>query len=888
MTLAAPLPQGTVALLFTDIEGSTRLVERLGDQYGALLRRHRDLLADAFAIHGGVVVKTEGDALFVAFDKPTAAVAAAIDGQRAIQGEIWPADSGVRVRMGVHVGEVELADGDYLGMAVHVAARVSAAAHGGQVIITEITARLAGDPDTVDLGRHRLKDVGEFRLLQIRAAGLEESFPAPRTLSALPNNLPAPVDSFIGRVMELAEIAEAIRADRLVTLTGAGGSGKTRLALEVAASLVPTFADGVWFVALATISDGALLAEAVARVLGVSDVAGESIEHTLERWLGDRDLLLVLDNCEHVVDAAGGLCQRLLPACHRLRILATSREFLDVRGEHAIHTPPLAVPEDLALAPLSDAVQLFLARARALAPSFHLDEADLLTVVQVCRRLDGLPLAIELAAVRLRAMSLPQLAARLDRQFWRLTAGGRTEIPRQATLEAVVTWSYDLLSEAEQHALARLAVFPDHFTLEMAEAVIPEPPIAEPDVVDIVSRLVAKSLVATVNAPDGLRYQLLEMLRQYGRDRLVEYGDVDRVQQRLLGWAMSGIEQLESVIRTPAMDDALRQATINAVTYRAALRWAAANGQAGAALRIASMVPLTHHRGERRAEILQRLDQADQAGQLDDASAGHAWAAVLNLAFEQGEWQAALQAGANAARHFEAARLPRLATWAHCLQAVGAWGAGEAAEANRVLGEAIPIFRREHDEMGLGYSLWLASMCSADPAAAKEMAAEAEDLLRRVGHPNSIAHAAEGRGILAFESGELARAAASVTDAIELLASYGNIGCLAHALETAAVVIGAPGHGDAGVAVELLAAADQLRRQSGQGRPPWEIRARLGNLENYIAVPHDTATTAAATGREYSLSAAASLAVSALRSLMTSAAADHSATRRVIPVHDGS
>ena len=279
--------------------------------------------------------------------------------------------------MGLHCGEVELAGGGYVGMTVHVAARVSSAAHGGQVIITEVTARLAGDPDTVDLGRHRLKDVGEFRLLQLRAAGLEESFPAPRTLSALPNNLPAPVDSFIGRQMELAEIAEAIRADRLVTLTGPGGSGKTRLALEVAASVVPAFADGVWFVALATIDDGTRLAETVAQVLRVSDIAGETIAGTLERWLSDRDLLLILDNCEHVVEAVRGLCERLLPGCSQLRILATSREFLDVRGEHAMQTPPLAVPDDLALAPLSDAVQLFLARARARAPSFRPDDADL-------------------------------------------------------------------------------------------------------------------------------------------------------------------------------------------------------------------------------------------------------------------------------------------------------------------------------------------------------------------------------------------------------------------------------------------------------------------------------------------------------------------------------
>jgi len=873
MTPAAPLlPRGTVALLFTDIEGSTRLLERLGDQYGTVLQHHRDLLTDFFAIHGGVVVETEGDAMFVAFDRPTAAVAAAIDGQRAISAETWPPGGQVRVRMGMHCGEVELAGGGYVGIAVHVAARVAAAAHGGQIIITEVTARLAGDPDTVDLGRHRLKDVGEFRLLQIRASGLEVSFPALRTLSALPNNLPAPVDSFIGRQMEAAEIAGAIRTDRLVTLTGPGGSGKTRLALEVAASLVPMFADGVWFVALATLNDGARLSETVSQVLGVSDIPGEAIADTLERWLRDRDLLVILDNCEHIVEAVAGLCQRLLPACARLRILATSREFLDVRGEHAMQTPPLAISDESALAPLSDAVQLFLARARARAPSFRPGDTDLGTVVQVCRRLDGLPLAIELAAVRLRAMSLSQLAARLDDQFWRLTAAGHAEIPRQRTLEAVVTWSYDLLSAVEQHALARLAVFPDHFTLEMAEAVVSDPPVAEPDVIDLVSRLVGKSLVTTVNAPDGLRYRLLEMLRQYGRDRLAERGDVDRCQERLLAWAMSGVEQLESVMRTPAMDDALRQAAINAVTYRAAMRWAAEHGQQGAALRIASMVPLTHHRGERRAEILARLSQADRAGQLDDAAAGHAWAAITNLAFEQNDWPAALQAGADAAGHFHAAGLPRLAAWARYIRAHSAWGAGRLAEVDRLIGEVIASFRREHDEMGLGYSLWVASLRSADLAAAKEMAAEADDLLRRVGAPMGVAHNAEGRGIIAFESGELGDATTFLIEAIEAFASYGNLGCTAHALEAAAVVIAPAGHDDVGPAIELLAAADELRRQSGQGHRPWEIRARLRNLEDRIATHSATASPRAHPGREYSLPAAASLAVNALRSQTTSTA----------------
>jgi predicted ATPase/DNA-binding XRE family transcriptional regulator len=694
-------------------------------------------------------------------------------------------------------------------------------------------------------------------------------------MSASRNNLPTPVDSFVGRQMELAEITRAVRADRLVTLTGPGGSGKTRLALEAAASLVPEFADGVWLVELATISDSGRLPGRVAQVLGISDRPGEALGDTLARWLRDRQLLLVLDNCEHVLDAVGGFCEQLLPACSRLRILATSREFLDVRGEHAIQTPPLAVPDDPALAPLSDAVQLFLARAAAGAPRFQPDEADLGMVMQVCRRLDGLPLAIELAAARLRALSLSQLAARLDDQFWLLTGASRTEVSRQRTLEAVVAWSYDLLSEVEQCTFARLAVFPDHFTLEMAEAVVSEPGAGKSDVIDIISRLVDKSLVTTVNAPDGLRYRLLEMLRQYGHDRLVEHGSLDRFQERLFAWAMSGVEHLELVIRTPAMDEALRKAAINAVTYRAAMQWAASHGQEGAALRIAAMVPLSHHGWERRTEILERLSRANRAGQLDDAVAGHSWTAIANLSFEQSDWQASLQASTRAVDHFKAARLPRLTTWAQYFCFISAWGAGQPAESDRLITEVIANFRRQRDDMGLGWSLCAASLSSADLEAAKQMAAEADGLLRRVGVPMGVAHNLEGRGIIAFERGELNEAASLLTEAIQAFASYGNIGCTAHALEAAAVVIATAAYDDDSSAAELLAAAEQFRQQSGQDHRPWEMRARLERLKNRLVTLSATTDTAAhALGRRYTLSVASMLATQALRSVEAPAPAD--------------
>jgi predicted ATPase/DNA-binding XRE family transcriptional regulator len=690
-------------------------------------------------------------------------------------------------------------------------------------------------------------------------------------LSALRNNLPAPVDSFIGRQTELAEITSAVRAGRLVTLTGPGGSGKTRLALEAAASLVTAFPEGVWLVTLATITDGSRLHETVAQALKVSDTPGEAIADTLGYWLRDRDLLLILDNCEHVVPSVASFCERLLPVCNRLRILATSREFLDVRGERVIQTAPLTVPDDPSDAPASDAVQLFLARAAAAAPGFRPAEADLDIVMEVCRHLDGLPLAIELAAARLRALSLNQLSARLDDQFWRLTGGNRSKAPSQRPLEAVVAWSYDLLTDAEQHAFARLAVFPHHFTLDMAEAVVSDPPVDKPDVLDVLASLVGKSLVATVTAPDGLRYRLLEMLRQYGRDRLVERSELDHFRERLFAWAMASVDWIESTMRTPVMDDALRQAAIDAVSYRAATEWAAAHVQFGGALRIASTVPLSHHRGERRAEILARLSQAQEAGQLDDAAAGHAWAAVSNIAFEQSDWQGSQQASELAAGHFRAAGLPRLAAWSHYLNVHAAWGAGQLEEVDRRLGEVIASFRLEGDDMGLGYSLWVASLRNADLAAAQQMSAEADGLLRGLRVPMGVAHNAEGRGIIAFERGELDQAAASVAEAIETFASYGNIGCTAHALEAAAVVLVTTGPDGGSLAADLLAAAKDLRRQSGQGHRPWEIRARLGDLEDRIGTPTPAATAAQPDGAShYTLSGAASLAIQALWSLVTS------------------
>ena len=864
----AALPRGTPTFLFSDIEGSTKLLQALGPAYAETLERHRTLLLDAFRAHGGTSLGTEGDSFFVVFEHASGAIAAAVEGQRALACAEWPEGRAVRVRIGIHTGEADVVGDNYVGMAVHVAARVSAAGHGGQILVTDVAAALAGSPPTIDHGRHRLKDVGEVHLLQVPVPGIDDDFPPLRSLSSLPNNLPASVDVFIGRQVELAEIRAALDDGRLVTLTGPGGSGKTRLALEAAAAALPAFADGVWFVALATATDETRIVPAIAQTLHIGDRLDESLLEVVSEGLRDRHALLVLDNCEHLVEAVGDVCSRLLAACPRLKVLATSREFLGVRGEHAMRTPPLGVPDDPALAGISDAVELFLTRAAAAAPQFDPARADLAVVAQLCRRLDGLPLAIELAAARLRSLSLDQLSARLDDRFRLLTGGTRTDLPRQRTLEAVVAWSYELLNEAERVLFSRLSVFPHHFTLEMAEAVAASGPVDALDIVDLLGRLVEKSLVTTVELGSTMRYRLLETLRQYGQDRLVERDETDATRDRLLDWAMGEVAGIEAVIRTPAMDDVLREAQLNAVTHRSMMEWAGVRGRHVDALRIASMVPIDPNKQERRAEVVRRLAEAEAAGEaVDDLVRGSAFSAIGNLAYEQGDWAGALEAEAVAAEAFERAGEVRLAAWARYLSVHAAWGAGDHATLDELLAAAVEQFRETGDQMGLGYALWVSSLRSADPDVAAAQAAEADETLRRLHVPAGVAHNAEGRGIIAFERGDLALAAACMAEAIEIFVDYVNLGCAAHALEAAAVLIARVTPGST-VGPELLAAAEELRRRSGQGHRPWEIRARLGLLEDLMPAL-DPAKRAAIerAGGDHDLASASHLALAALRQI---------------------
>jgi predicted ATPase/class 3 adenylate cyclase len=514
-------PTGTVTFLFTDIEGSTRLLRELGPEYGSALEDHRRLLREAFAANAGHEVDTQGDAFFAAFHRAGDAVRAAGDAQRALAAHMWPGDRKVRVRMGIHTCEAPATAEGYVGTGVHRAARICSAAHGGQVLVSHTSRDLLMEEDAGlvlrDLGEHRLKDLTEAqRLYQLAEDGLTTAFPPLRTLENRPTNLPVQPTVLVGRDQELAELGQLLRRDgvRLVTLTGPGGTGKTRLGLQAAADLVDAFPNGVFVAALAAIVDPELVIPTVAQTLGIDETGGQS----LDGYLAEKELLLVLDNFEQVLPAATAIAG-LLNGARKVRVIATSREPLHVKAEHVFPVGPLDLPDPArlpALAALSqyDSVALFMERARAVQPSFEVTTENARAVAEICVRLDGLPLALELAAARIPLLSPKAMLARIDERLTLLTAGARDLPERHQTLRATIAWSYELLDERERDLFARLSVFVGGFSLEAAEAVCAAD-------LDALASLIDKSLIRR----DGERFTMLQTVREYAVERLANEGD---------------------------------------------------------------------------------------------------------------------------------------------------------------------------------------------------------------------------------------------------------------------------------------------------------------------------------------------------------------------------
>jgi predicted ATPase/class 3 adenylate cyclase len=775
----AELPSGTVTFLFTDIEGSTRLWEEYPEAMRDALARHDETVRDAIESHGGYVVKTTGDGFHAAFATAQEGLATAVAAQVALSGQDWGGVGSLRVRMGVHTGAATLRDGDYFGTALNRAARLMAVAHGGQVVCSQATADLAREAlaegvALVDLGEHRLRDLAEpVRVFELVHPTLPTGFPPLRSLDAFPGNLPIERTTLVGRTRERAKVAELLAQRHLVTLTGVGGVGKTRLALHVAAENLDRFPDGVWLVPLATIREPALVPSAVAGALGVPEQASRDPIAVLIDAIGTRTLLLVIDNCEHLLEASARLADALLDSCPNLCILATSREGLGVEGEQSWPTPSLGFP-DAENASFDDvtrahAVELFVERARAARPDFVLSAENAQDVAALCARLDGIPLAIELAAARVSALTPRDILDRIDQRFRLLTGGSRTALERHQTLQAAVAWSYDLLHPRERRLFDRLSVFAGGFTLVAAHAIAADDEVDEIDVLDQLASLVSKSMILADGHGASARFGLLETLRQYGRDRLAETPDVQSLRDRHGRWFLAQCELLE-----PGPNDLANHNFLEAEidNIRAAFDWFAERGDASTALRcirIAFMIFLESAEGLRRSERLLQL-----TSDLPPAERADLLATTAFLAVSSGDYPHAAELADASIRCARDAGTPAPG-WAHSALGIVAFWHNEPELAVSEVSRGVDA-RREADDgsprqrqalIGALDNLCFVLAQTGDGAGAIAAGEEALDIAQQL-HSPIMLRLAQWQLALACQSSDRVRAAQLLEECLRL------------------------------------------------------------------------------------------------------------------------
>jgi predicted ATPase/class 3 adenylate cyclase len=579
-----PRPNGTVTFLFTDIEGSTQIALEQQDTWETLRSRHHEILRGAIELQHGFVFQIVGDAFCAAFQTAHEALSVAARIQIDLQNEDW-GNTAIKVRMGIHTGTVEYQpSGEYRGyLTLSRVQRIMSAAHGGQVLVSFTTQELVQDGlseglSLLDLGEHRLRDmVRPEHIYQLVIPNLPSQFPPLKALDAPVHNLPAQMTRFIGREKEIKETQETLGKYRLVTLTGSGGAGKTRLSLEIARQILGRFPDGVWLVELAPVSDAMLIPQTLVSVFNLREDRHRSTLEVLTDYLRTKKLLLILDNCEHLIEAAALCSETLLQSCPQLRILATSREALGINGEMAYRVPSLTTPNPDQLPTFDqleqvDSIRLFIDRAVIAKPGFALTKENASALAQICYRLDGIPLAIELAAARIKMLAPEQIAARLDDRFRLLTGGSRTALPRQQTLRAMIDWSYSLLSDEEKTLFRRLAVFVGGWTLEAAEAVCGEERSGI-DILELLPRLVDKSLVVTEESIHGIRYHRLETIRQYSREKFFETDEVESIRDKHLEFFVQFAELVDENLK--GGNQMLWQALMadEQDNLRAALQW---------------------------------------------------------------------------------------------------------------------------------------------------------------------------------------------------------------------------------------------------------------------------------------------------------------------------
>ena len=791
-----PTTTRTTTFLLTDIEGSTRLWEQRREAMAVALEVHDSMLRSVVESAGGTVVKTTGDGLLAAFDRPESAVGAALEGQHALDRHEWPGTGPLRVRMAIHSGSADVRDGDFFGPALNRVARLLAIGHGGQVLVSGATAILVADglppeSELIDRGEHRLRDLHRSEhVYQLAAPGLRREFPPLRSAAPGETNLPVQVTSFVGRERELADITRLLAAGHLVTLVGVGGTGKTRLMLEAAAR-TDRYPGGAWLVELAPISDPGLVVEEVTRALGVQDQSGRPLIDALVDYLRSKELLLLLDNCEHLIGAAADVTHRLLENCPDLTILASSREPLGVAGEVVFAVPSLALPDAVATheghvvmdpaqlerAAGSDAVRLFVDRAAAVLPSFTLDAASIPAAVEICRRLDGIPLALELAAARVNVLSVAEIAQGLGDRFRLLTGGRRTAAPRQQTLQAAIDWSWSLLTEPDRRLLRRLSVFSGGWTLEAAATVTTDPApggatsgggtLVRLATLDGLSRLVDRSLVA-VDREGSTRYQMLETIRQYAGDRLLEAGETVELRDRQLRVFRELAREAEPGLLGPEMVAWLARLDAEVDNLRSSLDWAFETDPIAALEMCAALTPYwrSHPAGSEGFDRLMHavavartlLAGPSPSPELQ-ALAGHvlAQAALATAAYTGGgasdlvgESIVIAQASGDQAAIADAlvSRLTYLA-----IRATEPLPPGAIEEAIRLAEGSGDRIRLSAIQAGAAMQeVW------TDPAAAERRLEDAAEIARGTGNPYAMANVAQIRGRVASISGQLADA----------------------------------------------------------------------------------------------------------------------------------
>jgi predicted ATPase/class 3 adenylate cyclase len=744
---ASARPTGTVTFAFTDIEGSTQRWERDRSAMQDAVRRHDALIRSAIAAHDGYVFKTLGDAFCAAFWRPEDAVAAIVDAQHALGAEDFSATDGLPVRAAVHTGTADERDGDYFGPAVNRVARLLGVGHGGQILLSGVTRDLAhsdlpAGASLVDLGSHRLRDLREpEHVWQLSVAGLPVAFPALTSLDTIPNNLPIQQTSFRGREQDLAVVRPLLGQHKLLTLFGSGGVGKTRLALQVGADVLDQHTDGVWFADFAPISDPELVASVIAKEIGMPQVGDRRVDEAIPQWLRRKKLLLILDNCEHVLETAAAIADTITRSCPDVRLLATSRQALGVSGEVVHRLPSLAIPEKLEGLSSAEAIEygavaLFVDRATAADTRFILTDDNAAIVAEICRRLDGIPLAIELAAARVKVLSIPNLAQRLNERFKILTGGSRTALPRQKTLGALIDWSYDLLTPQEQMLFSRVGIFAGGFTLDAATAVCGGEDLDEIDVLDLLSSLTDKSLVVADTTGEQERYHLLESTRAYALEKLAAAAAHEQLARRHAEYFRSQVQEVGE--RTgldssaPARLAIVEQELDN---YRATLEWALKDGHD---IALGSIV----------------------AGALNGL-----WS-ERGLSVEGRYWIGLAQAGLDESIHPQvAARL-----W------IVLWGLSSGKRALDCAQRAVALSQSARDEKGnaLALSRLAVSLCQVGRLEeAREVNAQAIAAIRTLGDKPTVANSLNGLAAVQAYCGDIPAARELFTQA---LAAYKVLG----------------------------------------------------------------------------------------------------------------